>query len=64
MMPLYFPEDKTEYIPAAISCILFITGAFFTWRIFVKASKREMKKFDEMEKNLHKINGTYQKSDS
>jgi hypothetical protein len=63
MMPfLYFPEDKTEYIPAAITCILFIIGALLTWRAFMRASKREMKQFEEMEKRIHEINGTAKKS--
>ncbi|MFX3622885.1 MAG: hypothetical protein ACE3JP_02270 [Ectobacillus sp.] len=62
MMPfLYFPEDKTEYIPAAIICIIFLFGAFLTWRAFVKASNREKARFDEMEKNLHRTDRTYHK---
>ncbi|MFD3448833.1 hypothetical protein ACFDTO_30075 [Microbacteriaceae bacterium 4G12] len=56
-MPLlYFPEDKTEYIPAAIICLLFIIGAFLTWRIFVKASKRELQKIEELEKRIQDMN--------
>ncbi|MGR5984660.1 hypothetical protein ACUC2M_05735 [Bacillus cytotoxicus] len=40
MMPLYFPEDKTEYIIPGIVCILFIIGAVVTWRMFIRVSKK------------------------
>ncbi|MBO9130647.1 hypothetical protein [Bacillus sp. 165] len=59
MMPfLYFPENKLEYIPAGITCLLFIIGAFLTWRAFMRASKRELKQFQEMEQRIDQINGT------
>lgn len=56
MIPLYFPDNKFEYIPAGFICLLFILGAFLTWKIFVRASKREQLKFEQMEKNLKEMN--------
>jgi hypothetical protein len=38
---LYFPEDKSEYGPAAITFIIFLIGAFLTMRYIIKISKRE-----------------------
>ncbi|CAG9612604.1 hypothetical protein BACCIP111899_01781 [Bacillus rhizoplanae] len=52
MMPLYFPEDKTEYIIPAIVCVLFLIGAVATWRMFIKSSEREAENLQEMEKRI------------
>ncbi|MBV7507015.1 hypothetical protein KW850_17275 [Bacillus sp. sid0103] len=49
---LYFPEDKSEYIPAAISLLIFIIGAFLTMRLIVLVSKREARKAKELEEQL------------
>ncbi|WP_347862499.1 hypothetical protein U0355_04900 [Salimicrobium sp. PL1-032A] len=38
---LYFPQDKTEYIPALLMLVLFMAAAVATVYIFMKASKRE-----------------------
>ncbi|WP_201714282.1 hypothetical protein [Rossellomorea arthrocnemi] len=46
---LYFPEDKTEYIPAGITMAIFMIAALFTFRIIQKASKREELKTKRME---------------
>ena len=46
---LYFPEDKTEYIPAAITMAIFMIGALLTFRIIIKVSKREELKTKMME---------------
>lgn len=45
---LYFPEDKTEYIPAAITMVVFTIAAFFAFRFIVKHSKKEQGKVDEL----------------
>jgi hypothetical protein len=45
---LYFPEDKTEYIPAAITMVIFTIGAFFAFRYIVKLSKKEQGQTDEL----------------
>jgi hypothetical protein len=56
---LYFPEDKTEYIPAAISLLLFFLGALLVFFLLKRVSHKEMIKAQELEKklaeqNLHK----------
>ena len=51
MMPLYFPEDKTEYI-IGIVCVLFIIGAIATWRMFIRVSKREAERLQKVEEKL------------
>jgi hypothetical protein len=38
---LYFPEDKSEYIPAAMWMIVAFIAAIFVMRFFIKVSKRE-----------------------
>jgi hypothetical protein len=38
---LYFPEDKSEYIPAAMWMIVAFIAAIFVMRFIIKVSKRE-----------------------
>ncbi|MEH7247468.1 hypothetical protein V7114_11885 [Neobacillus niacini] len=49
---LYFPEDKSEYGPAAITFIIFMIGAILTMRLIIKVSKREAQKAKELEEKL------------
>jgi hypothetical protein len=49
---LYFPEDKSEYGPAAITFTIFVIGALLTMRLIIKVSKREAKKAKELEAKL------------
>jgi hypothetical protein len=51
---LYFPEDKTEYIPAAITSFVFLIGAIFTMRFIIKVSKKEAQKAKEFEQAVMK----------
>jgi len=51
---LYFPEDKREYIPAAITCALFLIAAIFTMRLIMKISKRQEEKAKQFEEQLRK----------
>ncbi|KGP72060.1 hypothetical protein [Pontibacillus yanchengensis] len=44
---LYFPEDKTEYIPAVLTLLVFAIGAFITMKVILKASKKEEQKANE-----------------
>lgn len=44
---LYFPEDKSEYIPAFIMLVIFMIGAVAAMYFFYKKSKKDEKKFDE-----------------
>ncbi|MFA1821405.1 hypothetical protein ACDX78_14710 [Virgibacillus oceani] len=48
MMPfLYFPEDKSEYIPAVIALIVFIILAGIAMYLIYKKSKKDEEKFNE-----------------
>jgi hypothetical protein len=49
---LYFPEDKSEYGPAAITFTIFMIGALLTMRLIIKVSKREAMKAKELEEKL------------
>jgi hypothetical protein len=49
---LYFPEDKSEYIPAAITFVIFLIGALLTMRVIIAVSKREAQKSKELEEQL------------
>ncbi|WP_226669493.1 hypothetical protein [Metabacillus litoralis] len=50
---LYFPEDKTEYIPAAITMVVFTIAAIFAFRYIVKLSKKEQGKVDELVNSIN-----------
>lgn len=45
---LYFPEDKSEYIPAVLTLLLFVVGAAVTMILIIKASQKEEKNTDEV----------------
>ncbi|AIE61177.1 hypothetical protein [Bacillus methanolicus] len=49
---LYFPEDKSEYIPAAISFMIFFIACIITFRIIVIHSRKEAEKSKELEKRI------------
>ncbi len=53
MMFLYFPEDKSEYIPAFIMLVIFMVAATATMYLFYKKSKKE-EKFIEDKYELNK----------
>ncbi|MFD1039484.1 hypothetical protein ACFQ3N_13930 [Virgibacillus byunsanensis] len=44
---LYFPEDKSEYIPAIITLVIFMIGAIAVMYFFYKISKKEERVIDE-----------------
>lgn len=53
MMPfLYFPEDKTEYIPAIIMLLIFVLLAYIVYRIVKKYSRNEEEKMKEFEEKV------------
>ncbi|PIC95302.1 hypothetical protein CSV69_12520 [Sporosarcina sp. P26b] len=55
LMPfLYFPEDKSEYIPAAISFVIFMTLMLFVFRWILKKSKRQEEETKELEHRILK----------
>lgn len=48
LMPfLYFPEDKSQYIPALITLILFMAAAGITMYLVYKKSKKDEKEFNK-----------------
>ncbi|MBI0577547.1 hypothetical protein IEC97_09255 [Neobacillus cucumis] len=49
---LYFPKDKSEYIPAAITFLIFFIGAIFAMKYIIAISKREAKKAKELEDRI------------
>ncbi|SDP95701.1 hypothetical protein SAMN05216565_11924 [Litchfieldia salsa] len=49
---LYFPADKSEYLPAAISSMVFLIGAILTMRFFILHSRKEQEKAKELEEKL------------
>jgi hypothetical membrane protein len=51
---LYFPEDKTEYIPAAISFFIFLIMAVLVMRLIIKVSRKELRKEKEAEERMRK----------
>ncbi|MEW9051863.1 MAG: hypothetical protein AB2392_11955 [Neobacillus sp.] len=51
---LYFPEDKSEYGPAAVTFILFMIAALLTMKWIINISKREAKKAKELEEKIMK----------
>lgn len=62
-MFLYFPKDKSEYIPAAISFLLFFILCVLTFRLIVRVSKREAEKAKVLEEQLkHQLNNNGENS--
>lgn len=55
MFFLYFPEDKTEYIPAFIALVFFMILATATMYFFYKKSKKDEQYFDEKFDNHKEI---------
>lgn len=55
---LYFPEDKSEYIPASISFLIFFIAAVLTFRLIKKVSKREEAKTKDLEEKINRQNIT------
>ena len=52
MFFLYFPEDKTEYIPAVISFSIFLAFCILTFLWVKKISRKQEERAKEMEKRL------------
>lgn len=53
---LYFPEDKSEYGPAALTFAIFLIGAILTMRLIIRASRREAAKAKELEERIDRQN--------
>lgn len=46
---LYFPEDKSLYIPAAIEITILLIIVFATFRLFRRISARQAEKAQQLE---------------
>ncbi len=53
---LYFPEDKSEYIPAAISMGFFVLMAIGTFLLIKRMSKKEEEKTKHLEEQIRRAN--------
>lgn len=51
---LYFPEDKSEYIPAAISMAIFGAACVFTFIMIKKVSKKQELATKEIEERINR----------
>ncbi|TYR78756.1 hypothetical protein FZC66_18290 [Priestia megaterium] len=49
---LYFPEDKSEYIPAFIWMGIFTVGAVLAWRFVIVISRKEEQKAKQLEEEM------------
>ena len=49
---LYFPEDRTEYLPAAIILILVILATFIVFYLIRKQSMKQEQKLKEFESKI------------
>ncbi|MEI3608465.1 MULTISPECIES: hypothetical protein [unclassified Pseudogracilibacillus] len=52
---LYFPEDKSEYIPAFIMLVLIMILAIGTMYLFYKKSKKDEKMIDDFDVDQYRI---------
>ncbi|CAM3202246.1 hypothetical protein FITA111629_09505 [Filibacter tadaridae] len=53
LMPfLYFPEDKTEYIPAIFSSLFFFILLVLTFMWFMRNSKKQEQETKELEQRI------------
>ncbi|HZG73430.1 MAG TPA: hypothetical protein VEY51_17980 [Chondromyces sp.] len=55
-MFLYFPEDKTEYIPAAITMAIFLVFAILAFKFIRNVSKKEEQKTKHLEEHYNMQN--------
>ncbi|WP_191567646.1 hypothetical protein [Metabacillus idriensis] len=49
---LYFPEDKSEYLPAGITMFFFFLAAVAVFFLIKKVSKKEQLKAEELERAM------------
>jgi len=53
---LYFPKDKTEYIPAFLTFLIITIISFMVVKLLIRLSKKEAAKFEELERKLQTTN--------
>ena len=55
---LYFPEDKSEYIPAAISMSVFVLMAIGAFLLIKRISRKEEERTKHLEEQIQRANKT------
>lgn len=51
---LYFPEDKSEYIPAAIELAIILILCILVFNFFRRKSKKDLEKTRKLEEKISK----------
>ena len=51
---LYFPDDKSEYIPAVITMAVFLVIAILAFRLIIKISKKQEEKTKNLEDQINR----------
>lgn len=51
---LYFPDDKSEYIPAVITMAVFLVIAILVFRLIIKVSKKQEEKTKNLEDQINR----------
>ena len=51
---LYFPDDKTEYIPGLISIVICIIVAYIAFRLIKKYSNKQEEKAKAFEQEVYR----------
>ncbi|MFB1082443.1 hypothetical protein [Jeotgalibacillus sp. JSM ZJ347] len=49
---LYFPEDKSEYLPAGLWLLLFVIMTYVTYKWIVRVSKRQADEAKKLEEKI------------
>ncbi|BDH63555.1 hypothetical protein CD30_17380 [Ureibacillus massiliensis 4400831 = CIP 108448 = CCUG 49529] len=49
---LYFPEDKTEYLPVLIELLVLLVLCFIVFNLFRRISKKQELKAKEIEERI------------
>lgn len=57
---LYFPEDKSEYVPAFITMAIFGVACVLTFFLIKKVSKKQELKTKEIEEQINRERGKKQ----
>lgn len=51
-MFLYFPEDKTEYVPAVLEFLVFFVLCIIVFTVFVRISRKQEQRTKALEEQI------------
>jgi len=51
---LYFPDDKSEYIPAAIEMVIILVLCILVFNFFRRKARKDLEKTKELEEKILK----------